>query len=383
MRTYRDLFRTPEFTPLLLAFAGLTGAQTVGGLALGLLVLDRTGSPLLSSLAMFGPALAQLLGAATVLSGADRLPPRATLTVLDLLSALATGLQAIRGLPVWALFAVLLALGLAGSVGGGVRYGLLHEILPRTGYLLGRSVFGMCAGAVQIGGFAVGGLLVATLSPRGALLAAAALHLAAAATTRFGLRPRPPRATGRPSVPQTWRANARLWSSPSRRSVLLALWVPNGLVVGVESLYVPYAPGSAGLLFAVGALGMLLGDAVVGRLLPSSWRHRAAVPLCALLAAPYLLFALRPAPAAAAVLVAIATVGYGSGLLLQDRLLALTPDESSGHALGLHSSGMLAMQGLGATAAGTAAQLTSPAIGMTLTAAASLTVTALLARRLS
>lgn len=280
MRTYRDLFRTPEFTPLLLASAGLTAAQTVAGLALGLLVFESTGSALLSSLAMFGPALAQLVGAATVLSGADRLPPRAALTGLALFSGLGTALQALPGLPVWALFAVLLGLGLAGSVGGGVRYGLLHEILPRDGYLLGRSVVSMSAGIVQICGFAVGGILVATLSARGALLAAAALHLPTAAATRFGLRPRLSRAEGRPSVTETWRTNARLWSSAPRRAVFLALWVPNGLVVGVESLYVPYAPGSAGLLFAVGALGMLAGDLLVGRVLPTRWQPRSP-SLCA------------------------------------------------------------------------------------------------------
>ncbi|GAA1228977.1 MFS transporter [Streptomyces aureus] len=382
MRTYRDLFRTPEFTPLLLASAWLTAAQTVAGLALGLLVFESTGSALLSSLAMFGPALAQLVGAATVLSGADRLPPRAALTGLALFSGLGTALQALPRLPVWALFAVLLGLGLAGSVGGGVRYGLLHEILPRDGYLLGRSVVSMSAGIVQICGFAVGGILVATLSARGALLAAAALHLPTAAATRFGLRPRPSRAEGRPSVTQTWRTNARLWSSAPRRAVFLALWVPNGLVVGVESLYIPYAPGSAGLLFAVGALGMLAGDLLVGRVLPTRWQPPLAVPLCALLAAPYLLFALHPGPTLAAGLVALATVGYASGLLLQDRLLALTPEELSGQALGLHSSAMLAVQGLGAAAAGAVAQLTSPAIGMVMTAAASLTVTLMLARRL-
>jgi MFS family permease len=382
MRTYRDLFRTPEFTPLLFASAGLTATQTVASLALGLLVFESTGSALLSSIAMFGPAIAQLVGAATVLSGADRLPPRAALTGLALFSCLGTSLEALPGLPVWALFAVLLGLGLAGSVGGGVRYGLLHEILPRDGYLLGRSVISMSAGIVQICGFAVGGILVATLSARGAILAAAAIHLPVAAATRFGLRPRPSRAEGRPSVTETWHTNARLWSSAPRRAVFLALWIPNGLVVGVESLYVPYAPGSAGLLFAVGALGMLAGDLLVGRALPARWRRPLAVPMCALLAGPYLLFWLHPGPALAAGLVAIATVGYASGLLLQDRLLALTSEKLSGQALGLHSSGMLAMQGLGAAAAGAAAQLTSPATGMAITAAASLAVTLMLARRL-
>ncbi|MEU8922361.1 MFS transporter [Kitasatospora sp. NPDC048545] len=379
MRTYRELFRTAEFTPLLLASAGQTAAQTVGGLALGILVFERTESALLSSLAMFGPALAQVVGAATVLSGADRLPPRAALTGLGLLFGAGTAVQAVPGLPVGAVFAVLLVLGVVGSVGGGARYGLLNEVLTRDGYLLGRSVLNMSAGVVQIGGFAVGGALVALLSARGTLLSAAGLYLLAAAVARLGLSRRPPRHTGRTSVAGTWRTDALLWSSVPRRYVYLALWVPNGLVVGVESLYVPYAPRDAGLLFACGAGGMLVGDAVAGRFLPAGWRDRLAVPLCVLLAAPYLFFAFDPGLPLALVLVTLATSGYASGLLLQERLVALTPDELSGQALGLHGSGMLTLQGVGAAAAGAAAELTSPATAMAATAAASLTATLLLA----
>ncbi|MFF7990840.1 MFS transporter [Kitasatospora xanthocidica] len=379
MRTYRQLFRTPEFTPLLLASAGQTAAQTVSGLALGLLVFDRTGSALLSSLAVFGPAPAQLLGAATVLSGADRLPPRAALTGLSLLFAAGTAVQALPGLPVWGVFAALLLLGVVGSVGGGVRYGLLNEVLTRDGYLLGRSVLSMSVGIIQICGFALGGALVAVLSARGTLLLAAGLYLPAAAVTRFGLRRRPPRGTGPASVTETWRTNALLWSSAPRRYVYLALWLPSGLIVGAESLYVPYSPGHAGLLFACGAVGMLAGDAVAGRLLPAGRRDRLAVPLCVLLAAPYLLFAFEPALPVALALVTVATFGYAAGLLLQERLTALTPDQLSGQALGLHSSGMLAGQGAGAALAGAVAELTSPATGMATAAAASLAATLLLA----
>ncbi|MER5353685.1 MFS transporter [Kitasatospora sp. NPDC002551] len=379
MRTYRELFRRREFTALFLYSAAQTAAQTVAGLALGVLVFRRTGSPLLASLAMFGPALAHLLGAVTVLSAADRLPPRAALTGLGLLLAAGTGVQALPGLPVAALFPVLLAFGVAGAAGGGVRYGLLHELLSQDGYLVGRSALNLAAGLVQIGAFAVGGALVAALAPSGALLTAAALHLLAAGTARAGLRPRPPRAAGRPSVGGTWRVNARLWSSAPRRYVYLALWVPNGLIVGVEALYVPYRPEAAGLLFAVGALGMLVGDVLAGRFLPARWRERLAVPLCALLAAPYLGFALEPALPQAAALVAVATVGYAAGLLLQERLVALTPPELSGQALGLHGSGMVALQGAGAAAAGALAEATSATTAMAGTAAASLAVTALLA----
>lgn len=373
-KSYTDLFRTPEFTPLFLSSSANVAAQTVSGLALGTLVFRATGSPLLSALSMFGPALAQVLGATFLLSGADRLPPRATLAGLSLAFAAATAVLALPGLPVGAMLAVVLVEGLIASLGGGVRWGLLNEILTKDGYLAGRSLFNMMHGVTQIAGYAAGGVLVTVLSPRLCLLLAAGLYAAAAALTLLLTR-RPPRAAGRPSAAATWRTNARLWSARPRRHVYLALWIPNGLVVGCESLYVSYDPRAAGTLFACAALGMLAGDVTVGRLLPPRLRPRLGVPLLVLLAAPYLALFLRPPLPVTAVLVALASVGFGASLVQQERLVVLTPDELTGHALGLHSAGMLTAQGLAASLAGTVAQFTSSATAMTAMALVSLAVT--------
>ncbi|MFG1709634.1 MFS transporter [Nonomuraea sp. M3C6] len=379
MRTYGDLFRAPEFTPLFATSAVQTVASTVSGLALGTLVYAATDSAFLSAVSMFGPSFAQVIGATALLSAADRLPPRAALTGLAMAFGLGTAALAIPGLPVWAFFVVLLGLGLVASLGGGVRLGLLNEILPQQGYLLGRSVLNMSVGIMQICGFALGGLLVNALSPRGTLLAAAVLYPAAAMIARFGLIRRPARASGRPSVAITWRNNVRLWSSAPRRYVYLALWVPNGLIVGCEALFVPYAPEHAGLLFALAAFGMLTGDTLVGRFVPDRWRERLAAPLRLLLAAPYLLFILQPALPLAAVAVTLASVGYAASLLLQERLVALTPADVRGQALGLHSSGTMTMQSVGAALAGAIAQYTSPALAMSVMAVASVAVTVALA----
>jgi predicted MFS family arabinose efflux permease len=264
-------------------------------------------------------------------------------------------------------------------VGGGVRYGLLSEILTEDGYMLGRSVLNMSVGTMQICGFALGGVFVTTLSPRGTLLAGAALDLATAVVALLGLSARRPRATGRPSLAQTWRTNAHLWSAAPRRYVYLALWVPNGLIVGCESVYVPYAPRQAGLLFAAAAFGMLIGDTVAGRFIPRRWRDRLGPPLRLLLAAPYLIFILHPALPLAVAAVTLASIGYSASLLLQERLIALTPGDMHGHALGLHSSGMLTWQGIGAAIAGTIAQHTSAATAMAVMAVISIAVTLALA----
>ncbi|MEV6943090.1 MFS transporter [Streptomyces sp. NPDC051172] len=379
MRSYRQLFRTPEYTPFLLSFAARGAAQTISGLALATLVYRATDSPLLSALSMFGPQLAQVLGATFLLSGSDRLPPRSTLSGMGLAFAAGTALMALPGLPVGAVLGLVFLQGLIASLGGGVSGGLLNEILPKDGYVLGRSVFNMLWGLIQISGFATGGVLLAVLSPRTCLLLAAGLHGVSALVTRLGLTARPPRSSGRPSASATWRTNALLWSSRPRRLTYLGLWVPNGLVVGCDSLFVSYDPRHAGALFACGAVGMFAGDLTVGRLVPPDLRSRLDIPLRLLLAAPYLFFFLRPGAVPAAVASAAASVGFAASLVLQERLMSLTPDELAGHALGLHSAGMLTMQGVGAVVAGSMAQLTSPAAAMTVMAAASTAVTLALA----
>lgn len=382
MRSYRRLLRVPEFTPLLMLTTVHLAAQTVLGLALGVLVHRATGSPFLTALGMFGPSFAQVLGATTLLSAADRLRPRAALAGISLLFALgALGLTA-PGLPIGGALAVVLALGLVNSLAGGVRWGLLLRIVPEDGYLPARSLLNLAMGATQIAGFALGGALVALTSPRGALLIAAWLFAGAALLARLGLADRAPHAPGRPSVAETWRGDRLLLSDRGRRACYLALWVPNGLIVGCEALFVPYAPGTAWALFAAGGLGMALGDVTAGRLLPPAARARAATPLRLLLAAPYAVFLLRPPGALAVAVVTVASVGFGAGLLLQERLLARTPPELRGQALGLHSAGMLTCQALGAALAGAVASALSPATTMALLAVASTAVTAALTRAL-
>lgn len=382
MRTYRELFRAPEFTPLFAGSSAQVAASTVAGLALGSLVYASTGSPLLAALSLFGPSFAQVAGAMVFLSTADRVAPRAMLAGLASMFAVGTLVMALPGMPVWGMFLVIVAMGLAQAAGSGVRWGLLTEILPEGGYILGRSVFNMSVGVMQILGFGVGGTLVAVLSPRVALVVAAGLDVVAALVLRFGLSRRAPRAAGRPSLRETWRGNARLLGSAERRRVYFAMWVPNGLVVGCEALFIPYAPDAAGVLFMAAALGMLAGDTLVGRFLPGRWRGRLTLPLRVLLAVPYLLFALPLPLPVAAMASAVASVGFGAGLLLQERLVALTPEELRGQSLGLQSSGMMTMQAVGAAVAGLVAQHVAVGVAMAVMAVLSLlTTTSLVPRR--
>jgi predicted MFS family arabinose efflux permease len=136
------------------------------------------------------------------------------------------------------------------------------------------------------------------------------------------------------------------------------------------------------VLYVSEGVGMLAGDTVLGLFTSPRWRRSLIGPLRFLLAAPYLLFVLRPSIPVAIPVVTVASLGYGATLLLQERLIALTPDAVRGHALGLHSAGLLTMQAVGAVGAGIVADLTSPSAAITILASLSLLIALALTPRI-
>ena len=172
---------------------------------------------------------------------------------------------------------------------------------------------------------------------------------------RLGLADHPPRASGR-AVQRSRAVNRLLLGSSVLRPVYLALWVPNGLVVGCEALIVPFA-GRGGYLFAATAVGMLAGDVLMGRVVPPHLRDRLVEPARLLLAVPWLLLPAGASMPLACVLAAVASVGYCASLPLQERLVSRTSADIRGHVLGLHGLGMTSMQGAGALLAGGVATL--------------------------
>ena len=382
MRTYSDLFAVPEFRNLFVANCAGIAAHTSSALALGSLTYAATGSALLTALSMFGAPLASVLGSLTLLSAADSLPPRRALTVAALVALAGAALQAVPGLPLWVRFAVILLVAYVGSITGGARFALINDILPAGAYVLGRSTMNASVGVMQIAGFGLGGVMLVWLSPYQVFLVATALRAAAVAVTWFGLRERPARAGAPTSTARTLRINRELWADPGRRSLYLNLWLPNGLVVGCEALFLPYAGDRAGFLFAAGALGMLAGDVLVGRFLSPIARQRCVLPLRLLLPLPYLVFLLRPELPLAMLVALVASVGFAVSLPLQERLIAHSPEQARGQVLGLQQNGMLTGQAVFAALAGAVADVLPTYQAVGLLAGLSLVVTLLLTRGL-
>ncbi|MGW2397331.1 MFS transporter [Kitasatospora sp. NPDC001664] len=372
---YLTLLRDREFAGLYASFTLTVAATTLSGFALGSLVDDRTGSPFLTAVSMYGATFATVLGALTLMSVADGRHPRRTLLALHGVTLAGTAVQALPGLPLTARFGVLLVLGLFQSLATGTRLGLLAETVPPGGYASARSLTNVTSGATAVLGFAAGGLLARHLTPHQLFAVAGLLNAGALALVAATVRERSVRLARRPGLRATWSANAALFADPGQRVLLLNLWVPNGLIVGCEALFIPYAGGSAGLLLAAGSAGMLLGDLTVGRLLDARQRRRWAFGLRLLLALPFLLFALRPPTPVLAVAVLVAGVGFAATLPLQERLLEATPEAVRGQVQGVESAGRMTCQGLGAAIAGGVAQVVGPAVAIGVVAAVSVLLT--------
>lgn len=380
--TFRALLAGGDFRALWSGNAASVAAGTAQSLALSVWVYDRTRSALLASSALVVSVVPQLVAGLLLLSLADRIPPRVLLggwPVVRAFVPLALGLATV---PVGLAFGLVMAAGLGNAVEMAGRLALLVEVVPEGGYALGRTALNVTVGLMQVTGYAVGGALVVALGTKGAFLAAVAMNLIGAASC-LGLRPRPARALAAAPRPASLRGTRTLLANPAIRGTLLGHWLPNGLVVGAEALYVPYAGDHAGGLFVSAALGMAAGDLVAGRLAGPAIRARITGPLYVLLAMPYLAFIAHPGIWAAVALVGVASTGFGGTLGLNERLVSLLPEAMRGQGLGLAGAGTVSMQAIAAAAAGALADFTRPGLAMAGVALASLLTTAALWRSLT
>jgi hypothetical protein len=392
--TYRSLFAIREFRVLFVNFCVVVLSVAASGLALATITYQATRSAVLTGLSLFGGPLVSLVVSQFLLASSDRVEPRTALTYQMGAALVSDALQLVPGMPWQARFGLLAIPYIAFAMFAGTRWVLLREIVPEGSYILARSMMNLADGGMQVVGYGIGGLALLWLSPRGLFGFATLADLLALVSVRLGIGARPAR-HGSPNTGNVVRrsaaVNRRLLRSPVTRPIYIALWVPNGLVVGCESLFVPYGHsvsaghgGSvghgavAGWLFAATAAGMMAGDLLVGRFVPPGWRDRLIEPLRLLLAVPYLFFFLDPPVAIAVPLGFLAAAGYAASLPLQDRLIRHTDDAIQGQVLGLHVNGMMIWQAIGALIAGAAAAWLPPTAAMGTMAAASTAVTLLL-----
>jgi MFS family permease len=383
VRTYGEIFGIREFRVLFIARSFFMAGIVIGGLALGTLMYAATGSPILTALAMFGGPLVQLVSSHFLLATADLVRPRNAMVWVGLTAGATDLLQTLPGLA-WGWRFGLLAVGyVVAAATSGTVIGLLSDIVPPEAFVLGRSTLNITVGGMQVLGNALGAVLLLALTTTDIFFLSGAVCIAGALIARLGLADHPPRATGK-VVARTRAINRELLGSRVVRPIYLMMWIPNGLVVGCEAVFIPYAGEHAGWLFGAGAAGMLLGDIVIGRFVHDPLRDRLAIPLRLLLAVPFLAFWLHPALGPACALALVASFGYSASLPIQERLVGHTPGAARGQVFGLASTGLMLGQAVGAVVAGAIAQRLgsgSSAAGQTMLVMAAASIVATVAIR--
>ncbi|MDI3404469.1 MFS transporter [Streptomyces cavernicola] len=361
---YAALFAVTEFRAVFAAHLLSLLGVVVSELALTVLVYDLTRSPLLSALTFALGFLPYLLGGTLFASVADRHPARRVLVVCDLLCAGCVAVMLLPGTPVGGLLALRCAVAAIAPVFTGTRMAALTDILGDGElFVLGRSLLRIVSQSAVLAGFGAGGLLLAAVSPRGAIAVTLGTFLCSAALLRFGTRSRPARAaSGGALLKDSLTAARRVFGDRRLRALMLLFWVPTGFVVAPEALAAPYAerigagPAALGLLMCAMPVGHIAAELYVGARLDASARSKLVLPLGALGLLPLLGYAVTPGIAASAVLLLLAGVAGAYVVGLDQWFVAAVPEDLKGSAMTLMTAGLMTVQGVGMALAGLAAE---------------------------
>ena len=373
--TYREVFAVGEFRALFGAWLlSLLGDQ-IAKVALVVLVYDRTSSALLAALTYALPLLPWIVGGPVLATVADRLPRREVMVVADVLRFAIVGLMAVPGMPLGVMLALLLIASLLSPPFEAARSATLPEVLDGDRYVVGNSLSVITAEFTQVGGFAIGGLVVAAVGAHGTLFLNALTFLLSALLLRFGVRYRPAAAAAPGETVEGLRGELRrtlvdtreglqlVFRTPLLRSVLCLAWVGAAFAVVPEGLATAYAAdlgkgeGTVGLLMAAGPAGIVVGALLLGRFTAPDRRLRLMRPLAVVSFVPLILTALDVGVVWTLVLWALAGAAQAYQLPANAAFVAAVPPAARGRAFGVAQTGLQVTQGAAIVAAGFAAQL--------------------------
>ncbi|MGA9346681.1 MAG: MFS transporter [Nocardioidaceae bacterium] len=358
---YRQLFGHREFRGLFAADALSISGTYLARVAVASLVFERTGSAALTALTfavsylpfVFSPWLASL---------ADLFARRSLLIGCDLARAVCIALILVPGVHLMAIWALLFAEAIWRIPWGAARLALLSDILHDDLFPAGNALVASSRQALQVGGFAIGGVAVAVIGVRVTLAVDAASYVVSAAivAAAVGRRPAAWRSVdaGQATRPGTWQSTRQgihtvVRSAQLRRLYLLLALGPAVLVI-TEGLAVPFAAELgghvtlAGLIMAAPPLGTVVGLVLLGRL-PLGRQRRVVTPLalgCGLTVALTGFAAMLPGARVLVLVLLIVAGGCVSYIsAIQAEISALIPSALRGRLFGLANAVLQLAQG--------------------------------------
>lgn len=373
--TFREVFGVREFRPLFGSFLLSTIGDELARVALTVLVYQRTESPLLAAVTFAIGHLPWLLGGPLLSTLADRLPRHRVLIATDAARAVLVALLAIPGAPLWLLLGLLFLIALCAPPFESARSALMADVLEGDQYAVATSLSNISLQLAQVVGFLAAGALVAVFNPSAALLIDAATFAISAVWLWARLKRRPAPMSEAGEGPRSLWQDAVdglrfIGRTPRLLAIVGVLWLGTMFAYASEGVAAPLvdelgqATTTVGLLLAANPLGATIGGLVIVRLIPPDRRERLVAPLVVLTLVPVLvagLVALLGGPggvAFAAVLALLFLSGLASSWVipLNVSFVQAVPNAYRGRAFGVAVSGLYGVQGIGALAAGLAAE---------------------------
>jgi MFS family permease len=369
--TFRDVFGVAEFRALWAAQLLSVAGDQLARVALTVLVYDRTRSALLAAVTFAASVVPMFVGGLTLSGLADRLPRRRVMIGADLTSGALVAVMAVPGTPLAVLIVLLAMVTMVGALFLAARAAVYPDILHGDRYVLGTAVTMTTLQFAQVAGFAAGGLAVAFLGMRAALLADAATFAASALITRTWVRPRPAvppeRPLARSGLAAGTAAGLRLvFGSPALRTPVLFGWlcafyeVPEGVATPLASA-VGGGAVTVGLILAAQALGSTAGAIGFSRFVDPARRVKWTGPLAVAACAALALFAVGPGLPGALLILALSGLFGCYQLAANAAFVQAAPPARRSQAFGIAQGGMSLGQGTALVVAGAAAEHFAPA----------------------
>lgn len=379
--SYADVLGDREFRALLVSDGLSTVGDQVARIAVALLVLERSGSPLAASATYALSYLAWMVAGPLLSALPDRYPRRRVMIACDLSRAVLVGALALPGLPLWVVFAVLTVTGMLSPPNDAARSALLADLLQGERYVVANALNNAVSQAGQVVGFIGGGALVVVVGVDGALLADALTFVGSALVLRLVVRERScARSRAGVSAYGEAVAGVRLVLGEPRLRSLLGWGVLTACsVIATEGLAVSVAGEqgggalTAGVLTAAAPVGYLIGTVLLLRLPPQ--QREPLFPW--LVASSCVLLALSPLVRDLRLLVVLwvlAGLGNALQLVANSAFVQEVPDYLRGRAFGFAGAALFAAQGAVLLAAGALAEAVGAREAVALTAVACLLV---------
>ena len=360
----RALLADPQAGVIVAGEAVSVFGDQLARVAVAILIFGRTHSPALAAASIAASYLPWVVVAPLLAGLGDRYSRRRVLVTSDAYRCVVTACLALPGVPSWGVIALIFLLTCGDPPFTSARSALLPDVFGQKRYIAGQSLMLTATNAADVIGFGVGGLIVAGVGTRPALLIDAATFAVSSLALRLALAEHLPPVAD-PAKKPLGRGWALVWHTPAARwslalglAMLCVSCAPLGVIVP-WALQLGRGPVLVGLIAAAAAAGSVVGTGILPRL-SESRRARILLPWTMAGSALLVVFFGVHTVVLTLVLLCVSRVFIAAQTLANQTFVLAIPPEARSRAFGVAGTVLYLGQGLTILGAGALVNVVLP-----------------------